>query len=325
MRAGCCWELVRFRAGWVFGAVQVGEGGQSRSNTRLLLGWRFVAFRGPQSLVRRPAACAARALPRRTATTARATECHSWPAGAASMRSVGIRRTQQRTLSCTALHRRLLLLHASLARSLTRATHCSFPHVCGTLRPVPQPAALLCCADMPSLLRCPSCPSCITPALDTGFLPTRLHLHHACAAPQDELHKRYKHGSALQMMCWMNFWWVTVRKFLPSCAVSCSVRIAVCAAACSTFPLACAGPQDLARCCNRCWFQHPRRLSPCVVCRCGLYYIPILFLFGVGQDLIAFCLRNPEVRCFLLTSALTGLACTRAAAGSPPACVAALF
>ena len=26
------------------------------------------------------------------------------------------------------------------------------------------------------------------------------------APPQDEIHKRYKHGSALQMMCWMNFW-----------------------------------------------------------------------------------------------------------------------
>ncbi|KAL4442923.1 hypothetical protein ABPG77_008414 [Micractinium sp. CCAP 211/92] len=25
-------------------------------------------------------------------------------------------------------------------------------------------------------------------------------------ASQDEIHKRYKHGSALQMMCWMNFW-----------------------------------------------------------------------------------------------------------------------
>ena len=23
---------------------------------------------------------------------------------------------------------------------------------------------------------------------------------------QDEIHKRHKHGSALQMMCWMNFW-----------------------------------------------------------------------------------------------------------------------
>ena len=27
-----------------------------------------------------------------------------------------------------------------------------------------------------------------------------------CRALQDELHKRYRHGSALQMMCWMNFW-----------------------------------------------------------------------------------------------------------------------
>jgi len=28
----------------------------------------------------------------------------------------------------------------------------------------------------------------------------------APAPAQDEIHKRYKHGSALQMMCWMNFW-----------------------------------------------------------------------------------------------------------------------
>jgi hypothetical protein len=27
-----------------------------------------------------------------------------------------------------------------------------------------------------------------------------------CLLVQDEIHKRYKHGSALQMMCWMNFW-----------------------------------------------------------------------------------------------------------------------
>jgi UDP-galactose transporter B1 len=52
---------------------------------------------------------------------------------------------------------------------------------------------------------------------------------------QDEIHKRYKHGSALHMMCWMNFW-------------------------------------------------------------CGLYYLPILFLFSsVGIDLAAFCLQHPEV------------------------------
>lgn len=104
-----------------------GAGGAGRAekeqHTCLLLGRRCVAFCGPQSLVRRPAACAARALPRRTATTARATECHSWPAGAASMRSVGIRRTQQPTPSCTTLHRRLLLLHELLACPLTRANH----------------------------------------------------------------------------------------------------------------------------------------------------------------------------------------------------------
>jgi hypothetical protein len=30
--------------------------------------------------------------------------------------------------------------------------------------------------------------------------------HAAAAAPQDEIHRRYRHGSALHMMCWMNFW-----------------------------------------------------------------------------------------------------------------------
>ena len=85
--------------------------------------------------------------------------------------------------------------------------------------PVPQPAAVLCCAGMPSLLRCPSCP-CINPAA------------------QDELHKRYKHGSALQMMCWMNFWWVMVRQVLAqlccelfcahSCVCSCLQQVPPC-------------------------------------------------------------------------------------------------
>ncbi|KAI7838118.1 hypothetical protein COHA_008049 [Chlorella ohadii] len=64
-------------------------------------------------------------------------------------------------------------------------------------------------------------------------------------AAQDELHKRYKHGSALQMMCWMNFW-------------------------------------------------------------CGLYYVPILLLSGVGQDLLAFCLRHPEAGWDILLFCLCG-------------------
>ena len=39
-------------------------------------------------------------------------------------------------------------------------------------------------------------------------------------------------------------------------------------------------------------------LLPCRrCCRCGLYYVPLLFVFSsVGQDLLAFCLAHPEVR-----------------------------
>ena len=37
-------------------------------------------------------------------------------------------------------------------------------------------------------------------------------------------------------------------------------------------------------------------LPSCCCCRCGLYYLPILFLFSsVGTDLLAFCLQHPEV------------------------------
>lgn len=42
----------------------------------------------------------------------------------------------------------------------------------------------------------------------THHPPTLLPPCPAPVPPQDELHKRYKHGSALQMMCWMNFWCV---------------------------------------------------------------------------------------------------------------------
>lgn len=65
-------------------------------------------------------------------------------------------------------------------------------------------------------------------------------------ASQDEIHKRYKHGSALQMMCWMNFW-------------------------------------------------------------CGLYYLPILFLFSsVGGELLAFCLEHPEAGWDILLFCMCG-------------------
>ncbi|KAI3436633.1 hypothetical protein D9Q98_006049 [Chlorella vulgaris] len=65
-------------------------------------------------------------------------------------------------------------------------------------------------------------------------------------AAQDEIHKRHKHGSALQMMCWMNFW-------------------------------------------------------------CGLYYLPILFVFSnVGAELATFCLQHPEAAYDVLLFCLCG-------------------
>lgn len=41
----------------------------------------------------------------------------------------------------------------------------------------------------------------VVPAGDAGVSPCRY-----TNAAQDEIHRRYHHGTALHMMCWMNFW-----------------------------------------------------------------------------------------------------------------------
>lgn len=64
------------------------------------------------------------------------------------------------------------------------------------------------------------------------------------------------------------------------------MHTAVCAAACSKCPLACAGPHDMARCCYRCCFQHPSCPSPCVVwqVRPVLHPHPLSLRSGPGPD-----------------------------------------
>jgi hypothetical protein len=56
-----------------------------------------------------------------------------------------------------------------------------------------------------NLLLPPRAASCCATCSRPGLYLVRLILS-GCRTMQDEIHKRHKHGSALQMMCWMNFW-----------------------------------------------------------------------------------------------------------------------
>lgn len=96
---------------------------------------------------------------------------------------------------------------------------------------------------------------------------------------QDEMHKRYKHGSAIQMMCWMNFW-------CGGAARRSGERRDRLVSAHLLGRPATGKPSPAA----------PSR-SSLPLHRCGLYYLPLLFgATNMGQELIAFCAKHPDVR-----------------------------